>query len=99
MDWKRGRGSSMFFRTLPRALFTFPILALIECGGGNNGSGTPPPPATFTLSLSPTQIALSQERHAERAGTGLFRQWLLGLGHRVGNRLAVGRDSRTPDVD
>ncbi len=51
----------MFFRTLPRVLFTLPILALIGCSGGNTGSGAAKlPPARFALLLSRSEIGLAQ---------------------------------------
>jgi len=54
----------MFLRVLSRSLFAISILGLVSCGGGSGGGGSsgppPPPPATFTLSLSPAQVGLSQ---------------------------------------
>ena len=51
----------MFARNLPGCLLAVPILALLGCGSAGGGSSTPPPPpASFTLSLNPAQIDLSQ---------------------------------------
>jgi len=55
------RKSAIALCVLSLSLFAISILGLVSCGGASGSSGPPPPPpATFTLSLNPTQIGLSQ---------------------------------------
>lgn len=53
----------MLSRALAGCLLALSVLGLPSCGGnsgGNGSSGPPPPPPTFSLSLNPAQIDLSQ---------------------------------------
>ena len=53
----------MLSRALAACLLALSVLGLPSCGGnsgGNGSSGPPPPPPTFSLSLNPAQIDLSQ---------------------------------------
>jgi hypothetical protein len=52
---------NLFSKAIRRAFVTFSLLAWVGCGGGSNsgGSNPPPPPGTFTLSVTPTTVALA----------------------------------------